>query len=193
VAIRKLHLFMKGFGGFLHKASSVSPTHVDEHTRPALGVLTHDLNRLFDELYFGYLSQCQQAAILGSQRQAFHRGEVSAALLGEPHYNGCAAIAFDESAHFGSGERGFHQPVEVISMDVEFTKSIAVGLNLDHWILADAVILGFASSFERGKHGAHFSAETLKLLVVVSKNFAHEIGACARHDFVEAHLNGLRD
>ena len=100
VAVGKLHLLADGARGLLDEAGGVASAHVDEHADAALGVLADDLHGLLDELHLGDLAEREQAAVLGAQRQALHRGDVVAAVLGEAHDDGRAAVAFDERADF---------------------------------------------------------------------------------------------
>ena len=78
-------------------------------------------------------------------------------------------------------------------MDVEFPQRVAVGLDFDHRVFADAVELRLAAAGDCAERGADFAREPFEFGIVVAEDFAHEVGARAGHDFVEAHLNRLRE
>ena len=179
--------------GLGDEAGGVASAHVDEDAHAALRVLAGDLHGLIHELHLRDLAEREQAARLGAQRQALHRGEVVAPFLGEPDDDGRAAVAFDECAHFLACERGFHEAVEVVGVDVEFPQRVPVGLDFDHRVLADAVELRLGAAGDAHEHFAHFAREAFHLIVGVSENLADEVGFRARHDFIEAQLNRLRD
>ena len=77
-------------------------------------------------------------------------------------------------------------------MHVVLSKCVAVGLNLDHRVLADAVELRFAATRDAAKDRAHFPGESFHFVVRVTKNLANEVGPRTRHDLIEPHLDRLR-
>jgi len=193
VAVGELHLVMDSLGGLLNEAFGIASAHVDEDADATLGIFTGDLHGLRHEDDFGDLAEGQHAAVFGAEGEAFDAFEVAAAVFAEADDDRAASVAFNDEADLGACEGCFDEAIQFIGVDVEFAHGLAVGLDFDHGVLADAVELRLAAAGDGGDRGAGFSGEAFEFVVAVAKDFADEVGACSGHDLIEAHLDGLGD
>ena len=179
--------------GLQHKALHVAPAQVDHDGSPPLGELAGDGADLFLHPEVGHLPELEQSAILRAQGQRLHNLHPLAQVLVQAHHDGESAVAVNQQPDLFPGQGVGDDAVDLLCVQVVTRHGLAPQRDLQHGGLAQGVEFDIGRARYFFQQLAHLPGNALDSRVVLAEDLHRDIGPRAFQDFVEAHLDGLRE